>query len=193
MFYINSISQVCLRFIWGYNVEGKNIVKIVWVSVQLLNKLFVTSSHFQEYKSMKCESNWGLYWDGMGDREGELEYERQRADRSGPQGSLFVSRSSSSLKRRKPVEETFERVQSLITLSCLRFFLFSLCWLKFEWVRKMNTDNKSCLHNSESVSLKFNYQQNCMCCKNLPCLLIGIKFSVLFPIWFSCQWLSSLV
>jgi len=35
---------------------------------------------------------------------------------------ISVSGSSSGLKRRKPVEETFERLQPLITLSSVRFF-----------------------------------------------------------------------
>lgn len=55
IFYITSVSQACLRFISGCSIEGKINVKIVWMSIQLLNKLFVTNRHFQEYKSVKCE------------------------------------------------------------------------------------------------------------------------------------------
>lgn len=46
MFYIATVSQECLRFFSVYRVEEGNGVKIVWMSVQLLNKVLVTSSYF---------------------------------------------------------------------------------------------------------------------------------------------------
>lgn len=56
-FYITAISQTSFRFVSGNSIEGNNNVKIVWMFIQLLDKLFAINSHSQEYGSVKQKSN----------------------------------------------------------------------------------------------------------------------------------------
>lgn len=158
------------------------------MSIQLLNSVLWqlgTSDSASVCRVRGTESDIVMVW-----QMGRKNLYVRKVNRRGPQRAVLVDAAvweGGSLlgKWRDPISD-----------DSLNFQVLSLSLKKLNassevWVTKTDKDrHKSRLLLCQSVSLKLNYQQNCL---YHHCLLMGIKIDIFFPVWFSGQWLSCVV